>query len=110
MQIDAVLTHYFSRNFMKVEVKAVFSTIEEVFPEIEKQFDKQTLGEFLACDFRNLNKYHFGLGLWIRNHLLVENKELKTLFVSGGVTSYDDISALIIRLFYIYVRNKQLDR
>lgn len=95
---------------MKEEVNVVFSIIEEVFPEIEKRFDKQALGKFISCDYKDLTGYHFGLGLWIRNHLLAKNNELKSLFVTGGVTSNDDISALIIRLFYIYERNKLLGK
>ena len=93
---------------MKKEVSAVFLIIEEVFPEIEKLFNKQTLNDFICCDYKDLSKYHFGLGLWIRNHLLLENNELKSFFTRGGITSNDEISSLIIRLFYVYERNKRL--
>ncbi len=88
----------------------MMSIIQESFHEIEKRFDEQALGEFISCDYKDLSGYHFGLGLWIRNHLLAENNKLKSLFVTGGVTSNDDISALIIRLFYIYERNKRLGK
>ena len=86
----------------------MFSIISSVFPELEKKFDEQTLEDFVSCEYKDLNRYHFGLGLWIRNHLLRENDELKSLFTRGGITSNDEISSLIIRLFYVYERNKRL--
>ena len=85
----------------------MFSIIEGCFLEIEKRFDEQTLREFLSCDFNDLNKYHFGLGTWIRNCLLEENEQLKKLLFTGGIKHKDDASMLVIRLFYIYERNKR---
>ena len=88
----------------------MFSIIEGCFPEIEKVFNKKTLDKFLSCGFNDLTEYHFGLGTWIRNYLLEENKELKNLLFSGGIDNKDDASMLIIRLFYVYERNKQIKR
>lgn len=87
----------------------MFSIIEACFPEIEKMFDKKSLREFLSCDFNKLTRYHFGLGTWIRNHLLEEDSELKNMLFSGGIENKDDASMLIIRLFYVYERNRLLD-
>ena len=86
----------------------MFSTIEEAFFEIERNLDEETLLNFLSCDYRCLNRYHFGLGLWIRNNLLAGESRLKELFATAGVDTSDDISALVIRLFYIYEKNKKL--
>ena len=86
----------------------MFSIIEGCFPQIEKRFDEETLREFLSCNFNDLNKYHFGLGTWIRNCLFEENNELKNLLFTGGIDNKDDASMLVIRLFYIYERNKQV--
>lgn len=84
----------------------MFSIIQESFAEIEKIFDEKTLSEFLSCEFGDLNRYHFGLGMWIRNFLIEDNKQLKNLLFAGGIDNKDDASMLIIRLFYIYEKNR----
>lgn len=78
----------------------------ELCKEIEKYLKKSDWGEFIRCDYVNLYQYHFGLGTWIRNHLLQENSNLFALFVRGGVFYKDDMSSLILDLFYISIHNK----
>lgn len=77
---------------------------------MEKLFSKNDLDVFMRCNYNELQQYHFGFGLWIRNHLLRENDELYLHFLNCGITQKDDMSSLILRLFYIYVRTKYKGR
>ncbi len=70
--------------------------IEKTFPQIEKLFDKASLDDFSKCDYIDLPMYHFGLGTSIRN------SEIFKVFVNHGITQKDDMSSLLIHLFYAY--------
>lgn len=48
--------------------------IEESFHQIEEQFNKKAIREFMMCEEKELCLYHFGMGTWIRNHLLLTTK------------------------------------
>ena len=85
----------------------LFVEIENSFPAIQKLMNDEIEANFLLCKFENLGRYRFILGLWIRNNLLMENSKLYKLFINGGVDNKEQMSALMIQLFYIYLRNKQ---
>ncbi len=80
--------------------------IENSFALIERYFNKKTIKEFFACDYKNLHLYHFGFGTWIRNTILSRNSSLRELFRQAGIMDEDDMSSLIITLFYIAIRTK----
>lgn len=82
----------------------LFKIIEDALSQIEKQInDKESILLFINCKYNDLNLYHFGLGTWIRNNLLQTNSQLYNLFLKAGINSKDDMSLLIINLFYIYL-------
>lgn len=82
--------------------------MKKSFSKIEKLFSPNELKEFIACAPGNLDRYHFGLGTWIRNELLKDGSPLTARFLRGGVLQKDDMSQLLIELFHLYVRNKYL--
>ena len=71
-------------------------------------FNNQTLEEFLNCDYDQLYLYHFTLGIRIRNDILKKNSILYNLFYEQGVTCKDDMSFLMIQLFYFDLHGKKL--
>lgn len=79
--------------------------IKNSFLIIEEQFNKDNLAAFIECDYCDLCNYHFSLGLWIRNNLLTENSQLLKAFEENGIIRLDDISTLIIELFYLHMKN-----
>ena len=81
--------------------------IEKVFKEIEKQLSKNDLQRFVNCDYENICLYHHTLGGWIRKEFLDADSDLNALFMRGGIAQKDDMSMLIIELFYIYIKSKQ---
>lgn len=84
----------------------IFRKIEESFPVLEDRLGKNELREFMSCKYEELDLYHFGLGTWIRNNLLKENSSLYKLFIKSGLPNKDEMSCLIIEMFYIAMNIK----
>ena len=57
-----------------------------IFNEIEKQFSQSDLIVFISEDYNNLYDYHFGLGTWIRNNILNDNKKSCPIFIALVLT------------------------
>lgn len=79
----------------------IFEETEKSFPGLKEMLGEERLNEFINCEYDQLSEYHFGLGTFIRNNLLTEDSSVYKLFLKSGVTSLDDMSDLIIKLFYI---------
>lgn len=77
-----------------------------IFNEIEKQFSQSDLIVFISEDYNNLYDYHFGLGTWIRNNILNDNKKIMSYFYSIDISDKDFISNLFIKLFFIHIKSK----
>lgn len=99
--VNLVLKDYYNMLPM-----ALLSEIVMSFPEIEKLLSVEGLEQFIECDFNELYTYHLGIGTWIRNILIREKSDLLGGFIKGGVTEPDDMSMIIMQLFYIYLRTK----
>lgn len=84
----------------------LYKEIEKTFSALELLFQETALREFLSCKYNNLVLYHFSLGIWIRNNLLQEKDALYHLFLESGIEEKDDMSCLIIQLFYLYLKAK----
>ena len=78
------------------KVSAVFSDLEEILKE-NGVFD-------FAYEERYF--YFYGLGTFIRNHLLSQESELYRALCEYGIRERDDQSAIIITLFYLYMKEK----
>lgn len=85
----------------------LFKEIEKIYIKIEEFLGEESLNIFISSNHADLWCYHFGLGTWIRNHLLQDNDCLYFLFIENGITSKDDMSSLIIRLFHGYQQTKE---
>ena len=84
----------------------LYSEIEKTFPTIKKALSQEDLLIFKNTPKDDLYLYHFGLGLWIRNNLLFNSESnLYDLFFESGVRCADDMSDIIIRMFYCHVKN-----
>jgi hypothetical protein len=80
---------------------------QEAFDQIETLLEPKGVKSFLNLEYDDLNQCHFSpLGLWVRNHLLKSSGALYQLFHRAGIVQKDDMSDLVIRLFYIRLRLK----
>ena len=74
--------------------------------QLEEFYTHTDLSEFLNADYYDLYKFHFSIGLTIRNYLLKEDSVLYSLLKSAGIIQRDDMSSLILQLFYISLKSK----
>ncbi|MEG1953198.1 MAG: DUF6794 domain-containing protein [Hydrogenoanaerobacterium sp.] len=84
----------------------LFAEIEKSFPYLEKLLSKEKLKSFISCNRYDFSLYRFGLGTWIRNNLLYEKSSLYKAFIKVNIVSLDDMSSVIIQLFYDYEKEK----
>jgi len=82
----------------------LYDEIEKCFPNIEKLLSEKDLMNFKNTPISELYKYHFNLGLWIRNDMLRSKKSpLRQVFIKNGIENPDDMSSIIILLFHYYI-------
>ncbi len=84
----------------------ILDDIKKEFPAIEERFTEETIQQLIECDYENLYIYHFGVGIWIRNCILTDKSKLFKSFKLQGIANLDDMSMLMIQLFYFYIRDK----
>lgn len=77
--------------------------ISKTFPKITQIMSEKYLIEFIQAPITQLNIYHFGLGLWIRNNLLQPESKLYQEFVNNGFIFTDDMSTMIIIMLHYYL-------
>lgn len=85
----------------------LISAIESYFPVIKRVFSKEDFEIFLHCSYTNLHDFHLGLGTWIRNNIVLKDRSLEILFQKCGIDNQDEMSMLIIELFYLYENLKK---
>ena len=85
--------------FICRELIKAFCLIEAVLGEDIKTF--------CSSNFADLSDYHLGLGTWIRNNLLLSESDLYLFFIKSGVKSKDEMSAYLIKSFYLYANYKK---
>lgn len=73
-------------------------------------FSPKKMKTFLSCDYKKLYLYHFGFGTWIRNNILQNGTPLFSAFLSCNISEKDDMSFLMIQLFYIYLKPTYIKR
>ena len=88
------------------------SEIRKTYPFLKKYFTPKKLSEFLCKDYSDTHLYHFSLGTWIRENILPnpDYKNLYDLFCRLGITHTDDMSFLILSLFYIDLKTERLKK
>ncbi len=80
--------------------------ISELYELMEDLMEENDLKEFRNRDVDNLNSYHFGLGLWLRNNVLKKDNEIYKLFFDLGIENKDDMSNELVEGFFFYLNGK----
>lgn len=81
----------------------MFKEAEKLFKILKRKIKAETLENFKICPLEQLNNYHFNLGLMIRNDYLTEDSKLYKWLREIGFENRDEMSSLLIKLFYIYL-------
>ena len=85
----------------------ILDELEKTFMYIEYYMDSNSMEEFISCEYKDIYQFNFIFGLWIRNNLLVDEGKLLNIFKLAGITQIEDMTDLIIRLYYIYIKYKK---
>lgn len=76
----------------------------------EKAFAEEgALLEFKNTKVNDLGDYHFGLGMYLRNNILMDDSEIYLQFIENGVRGRDDMSAAIICLWHEALQNGEIE-
>ena len=84
----------------------ILDDLKSYFIVLYDSLPKRTITTFAKTPHKQLFRYHYTIGLSIRNTLLANNESLTRAFLNAGIESTDDMSALIINLFHVYVNAK----
>ena len=73
--------------------------------ELEKESESELKNDIKKAAVKNLIRYHFSLGMWIRNNwrLWQTDNRLTQLFINIDIEDPDDMSTLIIMGYHYYL-------
>jgi len=83
------------------------STVDEAVAYLADTLPAESLGQLKALAEQDLINTHFGLGMYVRNHLSLWDGESRIMQDGKqrfGTTHEDDVSAEIIRLLWERLR------
>ncbi len=84
----------------------LFRALEEIFTQIENSFDPIYVFSIAQRPYSMLNHYQKSFGAWIERPYLTPDSDLLKLFVERNVVCIKDMSAYVLRSFYIYIHEK----
>ena len=82
-------------------------SVDEAVTYLAETLPAESLDQLKALGGDDLIQTHFGLGMYVRNHLSLWNRESRIMADAGerlGVTNEDDASMEIIRLLWQKLR------
>lgn len=81
--------------------------LEKSFKRIESDVPICLIDDLRSCDINDLWLYHFNFGIWIREKILTEDNKLFKIMQNANITEKDDMSDIILKTFYIHLKNQQ---
>jgi hypothetical protein len=82
--------------------------LNDCFAELKRMLNTEEIEKIKSCTTRDeiAGKYHFGLGLWIRNNWVGRKTRLDKWFGKMGIDMPDDMSGIILDSFWCHLNNK----
>ena len=82
--------------------------LEECFFELNKLLKTKDKNEIKNLSNKNeMSKFHFGLGMWLRNNwYLWGGSRLQLYFFAKGIDHPDDMTGLLLRFYYDWLNGK----
>lgn len=81
----------------------LFEELKKAILFLQENLPNKTKNMLKEDKYENLDLYHFSLGLFVRTKLL-NNSPLFHLLKLRGIENKDDMSRLILQLFYLHIR------
>ena len=83
--------------------------LEDCFKELKKMLPAELVSKMKSGTEKNMIKYHFGLGTWMRNNWgLWSGSRLRDYFKKLGLSHPDDMSSVVLNSFWRHLNNKPL--
>jgi hypothetical protein len=83
--------------------------LEDCFLELKKMLPEKTVTEMKSGPEKDMIKYHFGLGTWMRNNWgLWAGSRLRDYLHKLGLRHPDDMSSVILKSFWRHLNGKPL--
>jgi len=84
--------------------------LEDCFVELKKMLHPELIKEMKSGLEKGMNKYHRGLGMWMRNNWgLWSESQLSKYFKKLGIHHPDDMSGIILDSFWRHLNNQSLE-
>ncbi len=83
-----------------------FKEILKEFEVIESKMSPEVKEEFLRQNYDDLAQFHFSIGLYIRNNILLKKEKIYQVLEKAGF-SYDVMSAFLVELLYLYLKDQK---
>jgi len=71
----------------------IIKAVQEIIPILSPGL----ILELSNTGAEDLSKFHFGLGLYIRNNILTTDSDIYKIFTENGIIDKDDMSAILIQ-------------
>lgn len=86
------------------------SDLQDCFKQLDKLLSYTDKQSFASTSENSLDKYHMGLGLWMRNNWgLWKGSRLSNYFNKLGVLHPDDMSGIIIRFYHRHLNGHEFN-
>lgn len=83
--------------------------LEDCFKELKKMLPADLVEKMKSAPEKDMIKYHFGLGRWMRNNWgLWSQSRLREYFKKLGLAHPDDMSSVVLKCFWRHLNNKPL--
>jgi len=83
--------------------------LDDCFSEMKKMLPAETVEKMKAGPEKDMIKYHFGLGTWMRNNWgLWGGSRLRDYFNKLGLHHPDDMSSVVLYSFWRHLNGKPL--
>ena len=93
----------------EVDEAYVPKDLDDCFVQLKKLLKPEDVEKMRAGTKDDMNQYHFGLGMWMRNNWgLWEGSRLSKWFNAQGIEHPDDMSGIILDSFWRHLNNKPI--
>jgi hypothetical protein len=83
--------------------------LDDCFKELKKMLPADLVEKMKSGPEKDMIKYHFGLGTWMRNNWgLWSQSRLREYFQKQGLQHPDDMSSVVLKCFWRHLNNKPL--
>ena len=92
------------------EEQYIPTDLDDCFRQLEKILKPKDLDQIKSGTEKDMIKYHFGLGMWLRNNWgLWAGSRLAKWFNEQGIFHPDDMSGVILDSFWRHLNKKPID-